>query len=191
MQGIRRRAKAWFVGIGLWQTALVIATGYALYCTNLTPDGVFSLGGDVHRLWTDAVLFGFLGSLLNFSRKAYVYLITDKLWRIGDDIDANLSKGSVTHELSEEIFRTRLTGYYLYLATRPFGGLVIGPLVTMLILGGLTTLGKSGPHDATALSPAGIYLIYLFSFVGGYTSSDMFDYLSKAGGSLLARTKVE
>ena len=129
----------------------------------------------VEKFWVSIVLFGFAGALLYFSRKCYVYIITDKYKRILADSDNKDSSA-----------REKAMGYYAYLTLRPFGGIAIGPVAAMLILGGLSTLSKNdGGQGVANLSDAGRYLIMLAAFVGGYTSSDLFDALSTFGKNAL------
>jgi hypothetical protein len=63
---------------------------------------------------------------------------------------------------------------------------VIGPLLVMIALAGLSTVGRS-EVSATAISPTGFVLIMVLSFVGGYKSSDMFDQFSRMGAKLIRK----
>lgn len=112
-------------------------------------------------------LFGFVGCVIYFSRKSYVYLITNKLSK------------SIENECNVDCARSTLVGYYLYLIFRPFVGLVIGLLFFMLISTGIVTFMKSAINIETDISTSGKYFIYILSFLGGHTSSDMLDYFSK------------
>jgi hypothetical protein len=192
MDRLRRRAVIWLVCIGFYHLTLILLTAGLLYYTNQNERGVFSFNDGERNFWVNVALLGFIGSLLYFSRKIYVYLIANKIFRIESEINRDVEQSS---DGAEDIrigrFQSRLAGYYLYLAARPIGGLAIGPIIAMIILSGLTTLSKNATITGSQLSSAGIYIIYVFSFVGGYTSSDMFDYLSKAGGRLFAKTKLE
>ncbi len=67
--------------------------------------------------------------------------------------------------------------------------MAIGPVIAMIFLGGLTSFGKTSGFNTGSLSIAGVYVIYLLSFVGGYTSSDLFDYLSTVGEKFRKGTK--
>jgi hypothetical protein len=182
------RSSIWLVLIGVAHTGLVLTSIYCIYRINISEAGLPSFGDTQQTLWVNTALFGFIGSLLFFGRKAYVYLITDKFCRVEADI---LAERGVDPALVEGRLRSRTIGYYMYLSLRPLGGIVIGPIVAMLILSGLTTLTKSAAMNASSLSPAGLFLIYLFSVVGGYTSSDMFDYLSKIGSRLKSKSRTE
>jgi hypothetical protein len=182
------RSSIWLVLIGVAHTGLMLTSIYCIYRINISEAGLPSFGDTHQTLWVNTALFGFIGSLLFFGRKAYVYLITDKFFRVEADI---VAERGVAPALVEGRLRSRTIGYYMYLSLRPLGGIVIGPIVAMLILGGLTTLTKSAAMNASSLSPAGLFLIYLFSVVGGYTSSDMFDYLSKIGSRLTSKSRTE
>jgi hypothetical protein len=190
MDNLRRHVMLWLIGICTLHSLLVVVLCVAIFRINLPESGDFSLVASSRALWLNSSLIGLIGSLLFFSRKAYVYLITDKLYRISE---ANgMPTRAADHaspRIDLDIYRTRLAGYYLYLIARPIGGLVIGPFVTMILLGGLTTLSASASIEAKSPSVAGMYLIYVLSFAGGYTSSDMFDYVSKQGARLLAKSK--
>lgn len=115
----------------------------------------------------NSCLLGFIGCVIYFSRKSYVYLITNKLSK------------TVQNEASIDCARSTLIGYYLYLIFRPFVGLVIGLLFFMLISTGIVSFMKSAINLETDISTSGKYFIYILSFLAGHTSSDMFDYFSK------------
>ena len=53
------------------------------------------------------------------------------------------------------------------------------PFLT-LIMGGLATFMKA-PVRASEMSLSGKYLLWAMSFLGGHTSSDLFDRFSKLG----------
>lgn len=182
------RSSVWLTLISLAQTAFMLISIYTLYRINADESGLPSFGESQEALWANAALLGFVGSLLYFGRKAYVYLITNKFLRLETELtkERSVDAAGLQHQLRE-----RVIGYYIYLCLRPIAGLVIGPAVAMLVLGGLTTLTKSGNLNAAALSSAGLFLIYLFAFIGGYTSSDMFDYLSKTGSRFLSKAKLD
>jgi hypothetical protein len=190
---LHKRADVVFlVTIGFYHAVMTLVVMRELYMINLTDAGTFSFGDGERNLWANSGLLGLLGSLLFFSRKTYVYLITNKLIRIEDEVEADARKRG--HDANVDkivLYQARLIGYYLYLIVRPLGGAAIGPLTAMIILGGLSTLSKTSSANAGTLSAAGIYIIYLFSFIGGYTSSDMFDYLSKAGSRFVAKAKLD
>jgi len=133
-----------------------------------------SLSSDNAVFWITVSLIGLVGAFLHFSRKCYVYQITNKYDKIA------AADGSAND------VNSRVSGYYLYLWTRPLAGLSVGPITTMVILGGLSTISKTtGEGGLSNLSEAGHYVVYLGAFVGGYTSSDLFDALSKFGSSAL------
>jgi len=178
MNDFRKQYVRWLVGIGFFHMALLLAAGVAVYGANRAQ--LASINVPTGALWTNVSLFGFVGSLLFFSRKVYVYLITDKIGRVLQSFD--------TIEADSRV-RAAMAGYFWYLVWRPFVGLVVGPLVTFIVLGGLNTIAKSETSGTLALSVAGICVIYVLSFVGGYTSSDLLDYLSKTGGKLLISTR--
>jgi hypothetical protein len=184
MDALQRRAVIYLIALIVLHTGLLLLSGYLLYSINLSSPQSLPIGEVNQSLWINTGLIGFSGSLLYFSRKIYVYLITNKIFRIQSEAEAETELPSTD---KESRYRARLIGYYLYLAIRPLGGLAIGPLVTMIILGGITTLSKTASLSSAALSPAGVFIVYVFSFIGGYTSSDLFDYLSKAGGRLLTK----
>ncbi|WP_299927811.1 hypothetical protein [uncultured Pelagimonas sp.] len=129
---------------------------------------------DAAVFWFTVSLIGLVGAFLHFCRKCYTYQINDKYSKLEDLSD------------DDSALESRVSGYYLYLCTRPLAGLSIGPVTTMIILGGLSGISSAaGESGLSSLSEAGFYLIYLSSFVGGYTSSDIFDALSKFGQSAL------
>jgi hypothetical protein len=178
----------WLVLIGFFHVALALCSTYALWIINADETGLPRLSDSERLLWMNAALIGFIGSLLYFGRKAYVYLITEKFRRLEAEL---VQDGAIDQTMLEQRMRGKIIGYYMYLSLRPFAGLVIGPAVAMIILGGVTTLTKSSGTGAGALSQPGLLLIYLFSLIGGYTSSDMFDYLSKSGKRFISKAKVE
>ncbi len=138
--------------------SLVVLAGINLFPSQLPP----KLG-----IMINSSLFGFIGCVIYFSRKSYVYLITNKLSK------------TIQNESIVNCARSTLVGYYLYLIFRPFVGLVIGLLFFMLISTGLVTFMKSAVNLETDISTSGKYFIYILSFLGGHTSSDMLDYFSK------------
>lgn len=182
----RRRFRRWMVTIGCIHVALTGAVFTSLVAAN-SPIGESFTNFSVGKTLTNACLFGFLGSLLYFSRKCYIYLITDKFNQI---LTASKNDDD-PKEILSEILQTRLVGYYLYLATRPIAGLVVGPLIVMFIFGGLLTLGSSNQTEGIAVSATGTFVIYVSSFLAGYSCSDLFDYLSKLGSKLIKRIDIE
>jgi len=133
----------------------------------------------------NAGLLGLTGSLLYFSRKVYSYLISDKFARILNQD----SPGRVAGEFTEDI-RTRLWGYYYYLGVRPLAGVVIGPLITLFVMAGLATFANASAGCELGVSKAGNYVVYVVSFLGGYSSSDLFDYFSVLGARAIKRLDI-
>ena len=128
----------------------------------------------------NAALFGYLGTLVFFSRKCYVYLITKKLTKsLKESINSN--QDSVNDLLSV------IRGYYLYLLFRPMVGLVIGPLLFMFVVTGLVTFMKTSVEVNTEISRSGRYLIYIVSFLGGHASSDLLDRFSTMAKQIVLR----
>jgi hypothetical protein len=68
---------------------------------------------------------------------------------------------------------------------------VIGPLLLLVVLAGLTTFSTTASGSEVTVSIAEACLIYFISFVGGYSSSDMFDYLSILGGKLAEKLQIK
>jgi hypothetical protein len=185
MDQIHKSAVRWFIAIVLIHSILLITCGAILYWIN-------SVGNVALIFWINVSLSSFIGSLLYFSRKAYVYLITGKVERIERQLAIETFDRSGEAQPIPDRIRNRLAGYYSYLLLRPIGGLAIGPAITMLILGGLSTLSKTNAGSSASLSEAGLYVVMLMAFAGGYTSSDIFDYLSKLSKALFAKdTQVE
>ena len=153
---IYRSYRVGLILIGIAHPIILIITLWALYELNLFPDK--SEQPSVNEIIINASLLGFVGSLLYFSRKVYLYLITQKLHRVAKDLKVVTGGG----EQDCEQFKGIVHGYYLYLATRPLAGLVIGPILVMFLLAGLTTLSSVNGSEMV-LSRAGIYLIYVFS----------------------------
>lgn len=181
-------SRAWrrnLVLIGLGQLIVAVATLWLLYKLNSAK----GLTGELVSSWTvlvNSALLGFLGSLFYFGRKVYVYLIADKFGRI---LESQSGSASVTGEALDR-FRAALVGYYIYLSTRPLAGLVIGPLLLVAILAGLLTFSPSPSGSHAVVSVAGTCLIYFISFVGGYSSGDMFDYLSSLGAKIARKIQL-
>ena len=113
-----------------------------------------------------------------------MYLITDKYSRIAEEVDAGGAQNA-------ERLATRLSGYVLYLSTRPIGSIVVGPLIVLAIMAGLTTLVNRESEKVVSISASGIYLVYFASFICGYSSSDLFDYFSALGGRLVRRIRLK
>jgi len=83
----------------------------------------------------NSALFGFLGCLIYFSRKSYVYLIEGKFSTL-----LAVKPGDQPPDIDS--INCKIRGYYLYLPFRPFVGLIIGPILYMLAMSGLVTLLK-------------------------------------------------
>jgi hypothetical protein len=140
---------------------------------------------DFQVVLVNAAMLSLLGGFLYFSRKAYVYLITDKFTRFAKD-DLATQGSSV-----ESRVQARVAGYTLYLWSRPFCSVVVGPLLLLAIMAGLTTLVEKSAAASLGLSTSGVYLVYFVSFIGGYSSSDLFDYFSTLGGRLVKRISLD
>lgn len=179
---LRRRSTRWFSVACVYHSALALLCGIGLATVNapgILPDPA-QVTADA--LWLNSALLGALGSLLYFSRKAYVYLITDKVGRL----HAAALAEPKTDDEAIAVTAAKISGYILYLFMRPLAGVVIGPLLVMTILAGLSTIGR-GDVSPSAISPTGIILVLVLSFVAGYKSSDMFDHFSKMGTKLIRR----
>ena len=184
---LRRRSTRWFSTACFYHTALAVACIFGLGRVNspgILPDPVNVTSS---QLWFNSALLGAVGSLLYFSRKAYVYLITDKVGRLHMEASNSVRNSEITTaDETLDIVAAKINGYILYLFMRPLAGVVIGPLLVMTILAGLSTIGR-GEVAPSAISPNGIILVLIFSFVAGYKSSDMFDHFSKMGGRLIRK----
>lgn len=181
-----QRSRRCLVLIGLGHTILVIVTLWALYGLNLKNDAG-DLTSSNRAIMVNASLLGFLGSLLYFGRKVYIYLITDKFRRVLQD------RGITMPNSDEDLDKLQsvITGYYIYLSIRPIAGFVVGPLLLMAVLAGLTTLSNPFHGSEITMSTAGMYLIYVLSFIGGYSSSDLFDYFSALGSKLVSKLDIK
>ena len=122
-------------------------------------------------------LLGFAGALVYFSRKTYVYLIKDKFFEI------SFVEGQ-TEPIYERIL-SRMTGYFIYLSLRPLVGLVIGPMYYLVITSGLAAFVSIPAPQQFTLSSTGVSVLYSLAFIGGLTSSDFLDYLTRIGKRLL------
>ena len=183
--------RIWLIFCGACHMVLFFICILGLYYINF-PSGDNLLHPRVNsEFWKNGSLLGATGSALYFSRKAYVYLITDRVVslqrRATEEID---SRAEGREKFVIRSTENRIYGYIMYLTLRPFGGFVIGPLVSMIILAGINTFGSSNVSNAGDISSRGIYLIYVFSFIGGYTSSDMFDYFSRLGSRFSRNTSA-
>jgi hypothetical protein len=176
MSALEKSFRTRLVWIGIFHTIATVLVLVVLYTMNAGRIGSIALF-DLERLLSNAALLSALGGLLYFSRKTYTYLITDKL-------------GRVTGSGVEEKVQTQITGYTLYLCTRPVGAIVVGPLIVLAVLAGLTTLVARSGTASVAISEPGMYLIYFVSFIGGYSSSDLFDYFSALGSRLIKRINL-
>lgn len=182
---IYRSSRKSLVLIGMAHVVLVLGTLWLIVELNLRLGQGLSLSNN-KMIMVNASLLGFLGSLLYFSRKVYVYLITDKFRRLMQE-----KEGRGNNDNNVDKFRTQIIGYYIYLSTRPVAGLIIGPLLLMFVLAGLTTFSRASTECEVGVSTAGIYSIYVVSFIGGYSSSDLFDYFSNLGGRLISKLDMK
>jgi uncharacterized membrane protein YwzB len=182
---IHQRFRRILIVIGCFHIVVIVLTFWALFELNLRAhEQEATLVNRVVML--NSSLLGFLGSLLYFSRKVYTYLISDKFNRVIHD------QGLGNQEAKDvDRLRSVILGYYLYLSTRPIAGLIIGPLLFWSVLAGLTTFAKPVFDSEIAVSKAGTYLIYVISFLGGYSSSDLFDYCSSLGGKLIGKLELK
>jgi|GEM_PF-4952174 len=184
LTAVRGQFRRRLVAIGCLHVLVTVVVLFALYTANDPLESAFS-DSSVGRTVQNACLLGFLGSLLYFSRKCYIYLITDKMQRL---VNALVEKDSP--DLVAQALVTQLTGYYLYLATRPLAGLIVGPLIVMFVVAGLLTLGTTSAGNI-GVSVAGTFIVYVASFLAGYSSSDLFDYLSRLGSKLIRKIDVD
>jgi hypothetical protein len=180
-----RRSRRWLLSIGVLHGGLVIAVIVLLYRLNLSA-GVPDLPSTTRMIIVNSALVGFVGSLLYFSRKVYVYLITNKFGRVLEDRRC----GQTESDWNSHEYKTAILGYCMYLTARPIAGLMIGPLLMMAIQGGLLTMAARETGSEIAMSRVGMYLVYFVSFVGGYSCSDMFDCLSQLGSKLRGKLKL-
>jgi len=174
-------SRRWLIRIGCLHAALLLSNCGIIYVIGALnwPN----VQAHIRPLLISA-LFGLLGSTLYFSRKCYVYLITNKL--------AKVIRENRKQEGGETDANNVLCGYYMYLILRPIAGIAIGPILYMLAATSVITIaGKSVGSDSD-ISQSGRYLIYTFAFLGGHAASDMFDYFSWMARSRLTRkTKKE
>lgn len=165
-----QKSRKVITGIFIYQTIFLVATLILLFLINATNFVPLNLQADILVI-INAALFGWAGCLVYFSRKSYVYLITNKFYKI------YLDKKEKREPDSNIV--TIMHGYYLYLIFRPFVGLIIGPLMYMLSLTGLITFMKASAAVSVELSRSGRYFIYFLSFLAGHALSDILDYFSK------------
>jgi len=137
-----------------------------------------------YRIPTISSLLSFAGCLIYFSRKDYVYLITNKVGRVLASIRPESAPGLVV-----ETFRSAATGYYCYLLFRPFAGALIGPVLYMIVVSGLVTFGRESMIPEAGVSQAGKYLLFTLSFLGGHAASDIYDYFSWLAKASVAKRK--
>lgn len=161
----------------IFQIFLLLLTFVLLFIYNATQLNLLNIG---YSVIFNSSLFGFAGCLIYFSRKSYVYLITNKFFKIVCDITMN-------KETDDYVISNIIYGYYLYLTLRPFVGLIIGPIIYMLVLTGLITFMKASISMDTELSRSGRYIIYFLSFIGGHASSDILDYFSKLAKKIVEK----
>lgn len=171
MNEIYHKGRIYLIWIGIYQGILLLSVFFILYMIanfeKNNPDLIFASPVILY-----AAAFGFMGSIINFFRKTYVYLITHKFKRVLEEQGANPENNS--DHLKEVI-----NGYCLYLIFRPFAGLVIGPVVYMLAFTGLLIFVKQSINVGPELTIQGRYLIYIVAFVGGHASSEILDYFSR------------
>lgn len=187
LKQMRRRSTLWFSIACIYHTALAVACIVGLVRVNapgILPDPTSVTAS---QLWLNSSLLSSLGSLLYFSRKAYVYMITDKVGRLHTEaLKAALSAEAQSVDTALDAISAKINGYVLYLFMRPLAGVVIGPMLVMTILAGLSTIGR-GEVAPSAISPTGNVLVLVLSFVAGYKSSDMFDHFSRMGTKLIGK----
>src|ERR1700738_2644235 len=87
MDRLQRRAAYWFIALIFYHTIFLLLSGYMLYTINLTGAGSVLAAQDTGTFWVSTALIGFSGSLLYFSRKTYVYLMTNKISRIKSELE--------------------------------------------------------------------------------------------------------
>ena len=136
------------------------------------------------RMLSLTALFALIGNAIYFSRKCYVYLITDKFGNL-------VSRASEESNADANYLRRKLAGYYLYLIIRPLMGVAIGPILYLLVIsGGLITFAAVRAGDSIDLSAGGKYLICAASFLAGHASSDVFDYFSWLAAKRIRKHKA-
>lgn len=167
--------------IFICQIILTLIVFASLFSYNVFYYNLFN--EELHVI-VNSALFSFAGSLIYFSRKSYVYLISNKFYKLVRDrsADADTDDGSLSNTIR---------GYYLYLTLRPIVGLIIGPLIYMLIITGLITFMKTTITSNAELSRSGRYFIYFLSFISGHASSDILDYFSKIAKKIKITDKSE
>ena len=158
---------------------LLIALHSVLLLTTIAAIMAITLGRFAtvisgYRIPVISSLLSFAGSLIYFSRKDYVYLITAKFGRVLQTIRATES----SPEAATESLKSAVSGYYCYLLFRPLAGALIGPVLYMIVVSGLVTFGKPSIVPEAGVSQAGKYLLFTLSFLGGHAASDIFDYFS-------------
>lgn len=179
-----RRSRRALTAIGIAQTAVFVAVAWLGWEFR----HAVGEGGErpsMSELVVSTAYTSFVGSILYFSRKTYVYLVTDKIHH------AISERGIPSPPTRSSVERARAVavGYYLYLTIRPLAGLVVGPVLLMGVLGGVLVVGNvQGQGSAEdLLSRTGLFLLHIFAFISGYTSSDIFDYFSEVGRRMSRR----
>ncbi len=162
----------------IFQIFLLLLTFVSLLINNTVQLNFFNTG---HSILVNVALFGFAGCLIYFSRKSYVYLITNKFLKI-------VRENILDKEIDEYAISNIIRGYYLYLILRPFVGLIIGPIIYMLVITGLITFMKTSISLDAELARSGRYIIYFLSFIGGHASSDILDYFSKLAKRIVEKS---
>lgn len=167
--------------IFILQTLLILFALLTLVIFNIFQFTGLGIG---NKVILNSALFGYLGSLVFFSRKSYVYLITKKFLNIINAYDISIP--SNVHTI-DSIIR----GYYLYLFFRPLVGLIIGPILYMISLTGLITFMEKSIDLKIQISQSGRYFIYIISFLGGHASSDVLDRFSKVAQKIVLNSSKD
>ena len=177
-------ARKVFVAIGCIH--LVLLVGCLLLVWQHYLDVIFLHTDDRLLIAQTTAIVSLIGGLLYFSRKVYSYLISDKLGRLAREF----SKESAGDENAlHSSIKNSVMGYYFYLGTRPIASVVVGPILLLLVMGGMTTFSKTGTD--TEFSHAGTILVFALSFIGGYSSSNLFDFFSRLGDKLIDRMGLD
>jgi hypothetical protein len=173
-----RRARSVLVAIQIYHGVLFLGSVILLvrlWSVQALPE--------VIRMPALTALFALIGNAVYFSRKCYVYLISDKF---GNLLDRGSGEQNDVNRL-----RRKITGYYLYLIFRPITGMVIGPILYLLVIsGGLITFVATKDGESIGLSAGGRYVMCAVSFLAGHASSDVFDYFSWLAAKRIRKHKA-
>ncbi len=172
LSSILSKSRFWLTFIFIVQSTLILICSIGLALYNL---GIISWLS-AYDVIINSALFGEFGTLVYFSRKTYVYLITNKFF----SVSCAVADGNI------ECIKGAFRGYYLYLMFRPIVGIIIGPLMYMLVIAGLISFMKMHV-TIDQMSLSGKAFIYIISFLGGHTSSDLFDRFSKLAKEVMIR----